>query len=418
MEEKPNETTPPKILVIDDELGFRELLTFELTTRGYGVVTAADGQDGLEKAKTGGFDLAVSDLTMPKMGGLETLVALKGLDPKIEVIMITGHATIDTALESMRRGAYDYITKPFQLEDLFRLITRALEKRNMSRQLVELQELNRLKSEFLANMSHELRTPMNAIIGYTALLLDEAYGALAEKQAQGLKRIEANAKNLLQLINNVLDLSKLAAGRMPVYLESCRLSELVREVVETMGSLAKEKDLELSYDVPEDITLRSDKTKIKQVLINLIGNGIKFTHQGGVSVKAERLAADRQVEIQVRDTGIGIKPEDIPQLFQEFKQLDASSTREYGGTGLGLAITKKLLGLLDGSIDVESEPMLGTRFHIKLPLEEEAPSLPAAPHVVETPKKEESRKVIIGIDDDPDALNLLRASLEGSEFTF
>ena len=193
----------PKILVVDDELGFRELMTYELGSRGYQVITASNGEEAVQKAQGKDIDVVISDMTMPKRGGLDTLSALKAIDQKIEVIMVTGHATLENAVESMKRGAYDYITKPFQVDDLRRLIDRALEKRRLSCKVDQLQEINRFKSEFLANMSHELRTPMNAILGYTSLHLDRIYGEINGKQEESLKRVEAAGKNLLQLINPV-----------------------------------------------------------------------------------------------------------------------------------------------------------------------------------------------------------------------
>ncbi|PIU19512.1 MAG: hypothetical protein COT18_07035, partial [Elusimicrobia bacterium CG08_land_8_20_14_0_20_59_10] len=206
-----SETAKPRIMVIDDELGFRELAAYEFGARGYEVVTAADGQTAVLKAGNKDIDVVISDMAMPKLSGLDTLTAMKNLDPKIEVIMVTGFATLENAVESMKRGAYDFITKPFQIEDLARLVSRALEKRRLALQVDELKEINRFKSEFLANMSHELRTPMNAILGYTSLHLDRIYGPVNEKQEEALKRVEAGGKNLLQLINGILDLSKLAA---------------------------------------------------------------------------------------------------------------------------------------------------------------------------------------------------------------
>jgi signal transduction histidine kinase len=364
----PAEDTPPRLLVIDDERGIRDLLIFEFEARGWRVFQAATGEEGIEVARVRRPDVIVSDLTMPGMSGDETLAALKAMDPKLEVIMATGHATLESALNCLRNGAYDYIGKPFQTEDLARLVERALDKRRLSAQLVRMEELNRLKSEFLANMSHELRTPMNAIIGYTSLILDGTYGDVPDKQRQALARVDVNARNLLQLINNILDVSKVGAGRMQVYLETFLLADLLKETVETMESIARGRNLSLIASMPPDVKITTDRLKLKQILINLMGNGLKFTRQGGVTVTGSTGSDEGHVRLSVRDTGIGIKEEDIPHLFQEFKQLDGSSTREFGGTGLGLAITRKLLKLLGGSIRVESEPGRGSVFTITLPL--------------------------------------------------
>ena len=407
----------PKVLVVDDEVGFRELMAYELETRGYQVVGAANGEEAVRLAQGKDIDVVVSDVTMPKRGGLDTLKALKDVDSKIEVIMMTGYATLENAVESMKRGAYDFITKPFKIDHLTRLIERALEKRRLNCKVDELEEINRFKSEFLANMSHELRTPLNAILGYTSLQLDRIYGEVTPKQEESLKRVEAAEKNLLQLINSILDLSKVAAGRMPVYREDFSLRELGQEVIGMMECLAKGKQLRLEWKMPEDIRLRSDRTKVKQILINLVTNGIKFTRSGGVFIEAESVAETSQARIRVRDTGIGIKAEDIPLLFQEFKQLDSSPTREYGGTGLGLVISQKFAELLGGSIGVESTAGAGATFTVNLPWEGQGSKEPAAP-ISTAPSNGKDGKTLLAIDDDPEVLALLRDSLHGTGYAF
>ncbi len=406
-----------KVLIIDDEIGLRDMLVFGLTDRGYHVVPAASGEEGVEKSKHENFDLMVCDIMMPDKGGVEVLKEVKMIQPDIEVIMATGYATLETAVESMKEGAFDYIPKPFGLDQLCVIFEKALERRRLKAQVGKLQVLNRLKSEFLASMSHELRTPMNAIIGYTSLILDRTYGELTPKQENGLKRIETNSRNLLQLINNILDLSKLNAGRMPLFKETCQLKELTDEVLQTMDCLARERKLTLSAEVPETLSLETDKTKLKQVLINLVGNAIKFSHEGNISIKAEMLADPARLRLFVQDTGIGIKEEDIPLLFEEFKQLDASPTREYGGTGLGLAICKKIVELMGGTIQVKSSLKTGSTFIVTLPVEmklTEEEIRPLAPAL----EAKVGQKVILSIDDDPEVLTLLADSLQGTGYSF
>ena len=405
----------PRLLVIDDEQGFRDLAAFEFGSRGYDVLTAADGNEAVLKAGGRDIDVVISDMAMPGMSGIDTLSVLKSIDPKIEVIMATGFATLETAVESMKRGAYDYITKPFQIDDLERLVSRALDKRRLSLQVDELKEINRFKSEFLANMSHELRTPMNAILGYTSLHLDGIYGPLTGKQEEALRRVEAGGKNLLQLINGILDLSKIAAGRMPVYLEEFSLAELAGEVTGMLDILAKAKKLKLEAAIPADVRVRADRTKLKQALINLVGNGIKFTSEGGVFIEYESDPKKSYVSLKVRDTGIGIKPHDMPLLFQEFRQLDASTTREYGGTGLGLVISRKFVQLMGGNVTAESRPGEGSVFTIVLPAESALAPEPAAQDFVPT-AVEQDGKVLLAIDDDPEVLALLRDSLHGTGY--
>jgi signal transduction histidine kinase len=360
---------PPRLLVVDDEPGIRDLFEREFTGRGWSVFAAAGAREGVELARIRRPDVAVCDLSLPDGDGAEVLEAMKEIDPKLEVIVVTGHATLESALSCLRRGAYDYVTKPFRMEEVVRLADRALDRRRLSRQLVHLKELNRLKTDFIAGMSHELRTPLNAVIGFVSLLLDGAYGDLGDRSRQALLRVDVNARNLLQLINNILDVSKIGTGRMEIYPELFVLDELAREVADGMDSIVRGKGLRLDLRVPEGLRLFTDRLKTKQILINLVGNALKFTREGGVELSAERIPDGTAVRFSVKDTGVGIRPEDIPFLFQEFKQPDPAAVREFGGTGLGLAIVRKLTNILGGSVSVESELGKGSVFTVTLPVQ-------------------------------------------------
>jgi signal transduction histidine kinase len=256
-----------------------------------------------------------------------------------------------------------------ELEDRVREATRDLEERNLRLQWQsqELEKAYRLKSEFLANMSHELRTPINALIGYAALMLDRIYGDLTTKQEEGLHRIQVSSQHLLALINDILDLAKIEAGKMPVHLELVSLNDIVREVSAQMEPMVRRKGLTFNVQLPKQpVSMHTDRTKVKQIVLNLISNAVKFTAQGSVSISAR--SNGRDVRIAVSDTGIGIRPQDLEVIFEEFRQVDQSRTREYGGTGLGLSITRKLIALLGGDIGVASQYGRGSTFTVTLPL--------------------------------------------------
>jgi PAS domain S-box-containing protein len=257
------------------------------------------------------------------------------------------------------------------LEERIRLATEELEERNrrLEFQSRELQKASRLKSEFLASMSHELRTPINAMLGYTALLREEIYGELNEKQEGALRKIYGASQHLLALINDILDLSKIEAGKMPVRIESVRLETVVAELSQTIEPMVREKKLDYRTIVSEDLpAMETDRTKVKQILLNLLSNAVKFTSEGSVVVRAFPIEGGRVVRIEVQDTGIGIRPEDQETIFDDFRQVDQSSTRKYGGTGLGLSITRKLVRLMGGTVQVESEFGNGSTFRVDLPV--------------------------------------------------
>jgi signal transduction histidine kinase len=231
----------------------------------------------------------------------------------------------------------------------------------------ELEIANKHKSQFLANMSHELRTPLNAILSYTELILDNIYGEVPEKIQDVLERLEKNGRHLLGLINDVLDLSKIEAGQLTLAVNDYSMGEVVQTVITSVEALAAEKKLELKSSVPRDLKVaRGDEQRIAQVLLNLLGNAIKFTDRG--EVRVEVTVSDETFLVSVADTGPGIPEADQEIIFEEFKQADGSSTREKGGSGLGLSIVKKIVKMHGGRIWVESEPGKGSTFRFTLPV--------------------------------------------------
>lgn len=256
-----------------------------------------------------------------------------------------------------------------QLENRIQAATADLAEQNtrLQWQSRELEKANRLKSEFLASMSHELRTPINALIGYASLMLDRIYGDLTPRQEEGLNRIQGAAQHLLALINDILDLAKIEAGRMPLHLEDVTLGDIVTEITQQIEPLVKKKALKLSVDMPsKGLTLHTDRTKVKQILLNLLSNAVKFTQHGGIWITISRDEED--LRFDVRDTGIGIRESDLESIWEDFRQVDQSRTREFGGTGLGLSITRKLVDALGGHVFAESVFGVGSTFTVVLPI--------------------------------------------------
>jgi len=231
----------------------------------------------------------------------------------------------------------------------------------------ELAKANKLKTDFLASVSHELRTPLNAVIGYSALLLDGIAGEISEAQRDYITRSRAAAHHLLSLINDILDLSRIEAGKMPVHVERVVLEDLINEVAEQVEPMMTSKRLAFRKVITAHCPpLQTDKTKLKQILLNLLSNAVKFTNRGSI-----RLQVDREsdaIVLRVADTGVGIRPDEIEAIWEDFRQLDQSRTRSYGGTGLGLSIARRLTEQLGGQVRVESTLGVGTTFIVRLPL--------------------------------------------------
>ncbi len=286
----------------------------------------------------------------------------------------------------------------------------------------QLEVASQHKSQFLANMSHELRTPLNAIIGVTEMLLEDARDFKRAEEVEPLDRVLRAARHLLALINDILDLSKIEAGRMELHLESFPLAPLIEDVVKTIESLASKNGNRIAVECPPEIgKIHADQIRFRQALLNLVSNANKFTEQGTVTIETRQQRIDDRewITVEVTDTGIGMNAEQMGRLFQEFSQADSSTTRKYGGTGLGLAISRHFCRMMGGDITVDSEPGKGSTFTIRLPriVQTERPMVPgrdaapaADPSAVQAPR-------ILVIDDDATVRALVARHLERAGFS-
>jgi signal transduction histidine kinase len=255
--------------------------------------------------------------------------------------------------------------------DVFATVRKELYDREQS--LVEARALaeaaSQHKSQFLASMSHELRTPLNAIIGLTEMMVTNATRLGTEKALEPLRRVHRAGAHLLSLINEVLDLSKIEAGKLELNPESVNVPSLIDEVIGTAGQLAEQNKNRLVVEIQENIgPLTADPMRLRQMLLNLLSNACKFTKQGEVALRVQRTVDGRDwIEFTVSDSGIGMTPEQLAKLFEEFSQADSLTARRYGGTGLGLVITRKLASMMGGEVTVTSEPGKGSVFTVRLP---------------------------------------------------
>lgn len=489
--------TKANILVVDDEMGIREGCKRVLTEDGHSVDVAEDGQGGLQKAKQNAYDLILVDLMMPGIGGMDLIKKIHNMDPEIITVVITGNATIETAVQATKLGAYDYLPKPFSPEALSAVVKRGLEKRSLSleakklyaersKRLLELvnersrlrtiigcmadgvlvanlegrlvlwnassvkmlkskgfdvagepleyyitnepliaaikevlrsenkdfsmisreipvqdqkvmlmaniapvrdedgkilgavtvlrditafKEINKIKSQFVSMVAHELRAPLAAIKGWLEVVLSGEAGGDVEQNRKWLQRAMDRSDSLLALVNDLLVINRMEAGKIAQKMEPVRLNEIINKIIDFLKPEAEKQKVSIKASLPDDLPpVQADARDMEKLFTNLINNAVKYNKENG-SVTVGGSVEGGFVRYDVKDTGIGIVKDQIPHIFDDFFRADDERTRKISGTGLGLTIAKKIVSSHFGRIEVDSEPGKGSVFSVYLPLE-------------------------------------------------
>lgn len=398
-----------RLLVVDDEESLRITTAAIFENEGYVVDTASSGDEAIELMSKEDYDLVLTDLHMEGGDGLSVLNQIRRHAPLTISVVLTGFASVESAIAALQEGAYDYLVKPCDIESMKHTIRRGVEHRRLMlaeqkaradlRQLnldlerrieertaelkqlnVELADANRAKDVFLATLSHELRTPLTPVVGWIKLLRS---GTLDEKSvAQALDAIERNAWLQSRLIDDLLDTSRIATGKLHFEPKPTDFNVAVRAAVDTVRTSAAARNIELSMTLwPSSLTVMGEPVRLQQIAWNLVSNAIKFTDSGG-KVNITTQLDGNQALLTVVDTGVGIEPEFLPHVFDRFRQADGSTSRRHGGLGLGLAIADALAKMHGGCLAAKSEGVgKGATFSMRMEL---APAQKVAPEPADT----------------------------------
>jgi two-component system sensor histidine kinase/response regulator len=377
--------TEPKarILVIDDELGIREGCRRALSPHGYQVEVAENGPAGLRKIREEGpFEVLLLDAMMPGMSGVEVLKRCCKADPLQICVIITGYATVDLAVQATREGAYDFVAKPFSADTLLMTVDRALEHRQLlkererlraieeemreaARARVELQKLDAVQGRFMVNMVHVMRAPVAVMQSYTQMMRQ---GYISQEQyGETLQRIEERAGSVLETLDDLLLLAHLRGKVGESTMKRVSVAEVLEEVAAGLQERAEAANLQLSLEMTDRPVLWAHRDHIAQLWRNLLTNAIQYTPAGGQVMALLHEEAEGQIVGAVRDTGIGLKADEIPRIFEDFFRTDAAKKMRELGSGLGMGIVQNIVELYGGTIEVESELGQGSTFTFILP---------------------------------------------------
>lgn len=356
-----------KILIIDDEEVILDSCARILKSRAYDLATAQNGTLGMAKVTEFQPDLVFVDLKMPGISGLEVIEKIRQADPNIVIIVITGFATVSSAVEAMKNGAYDFLPKPFT-PDEFRLITqRGLDKRNLILETVQLRrEKEMLREQFAAIVSHELKAPLGAVQQNLFVLISELADKLTDDQKNRFERMQTNLGDLIKLILTWLRVLSVDIMKIRETFKPTSIPQVLAKAQESVTPHATRKDVEIVISITDSIPeVLGDEGTLVETVVNLLGNAVKYSHSGS-QVKVSAVQVENDVQISVSDTGIGISAEDLPYIFEDFYTSKDGQKIEKS-TGLGLAIARRIIEAHNGTISVKSEFGKGSVFEIRLP---------------------------------------------------
>jgi len=420
----------PRVLIVDDEESVTVTMAAILEMDGYSVATALRADDALTQIEAEEFDLVLTDLRLDDFDGMDVLAAARRKSPETVGIVLTGYASLESAVKALREGAYDYMLKPADVEELRATVARGIERRKLGEQLrarvadlesanrtinelneglqdrvaqataelrarvrdldearselqtsyEKLQELDKLKSQFLSIASHELKTPITAMSGFVQIAVRRIKRRLGagrptepdwkkeeETLLEQLEVVQRQTSKLARLVDELLDVSRIESGRLELRVSDVDLPELVAEVMRRHQLMATKHELRLNYDPERKLGVRGDRDHLEQVLNNLIGNAMKYSPDGGAIDVTVTRAGEQEVEFMVTDHGIGIHPAELMRVFGLFYRSPDRLARDVGGMGLGLYITKEIVDRHNGRIWADSEVGKGTAFHVALP---------------------------------------------------
>ena len=426
-----------RLLVVDDEENLRITTAAILEKEGYCVDTASSGNEAIALLANADYDLVLTDLHMEGGEGLAVLNEIRRNAPLTISVVLTGFASVESAISALQEGAYDYLVKPCDIETMKHTIRRGVEHRKLmlaeqkartdleklnldleqrilqrtaelTRLNAELAEANRAKDVFLATLSHELRTPLTPVVGWIKLLRSGNLDAKSVSQA--LDAIERNAWLQARLIDDLLDTSRIATGKLQFEPRPTDLNVVVKAALETVRGLAASRDIDLDVKLsPATLVVMGEPVRLQQISWNLLSNAIKFTDSGGkVTVKTDTDGVEARLTVE--DTGVGIPPDFLPHVFDRFRQADGSTSRRHGGLGLGLAIADALAKMHGGNLEAESEGVgKGSSFSFRIGLVAAARVAPEKPE--QMPRSLKGLEVLV-VEDSEDTLTLLRALFE------